>query len=448
MTKKNVKTSKDNNKDVNIKEKSSTKKENQTPPINPVSAKTSILPNCIVQLTTQDSIQRLVNKFKAIEKYQVNNSPSEINNDNLINILRLKFLPSVSFIKTARDKLRVTYKDVLANSQREEKSILTPEVVRLRKINEDELYSILQLENENKGAVFKGVNLKRDTSNFPDALITSELDYSPNKVVVIKSAYTRASICGEIDHIIVLSIHGDVLLSEYLETKCKHTEETDVTDKNRISLSKLHDMLRMIIGNNTIIIGMGTVKFYSHFKISSNNIFEFNHYINKEYLDNSNEAISDLVKLYLDEDIFKEENGKEKDSSNVIDDCLLHAIATAALVWFYFNDEGTSGMIANNYFFYKNYYEIRDNRNLEKIINFFDVDIDSDNSIMKTGSGVYGICAFIGRDSDYAFNMLNNYLDDGYNVLLVDLLGSKMRMFMVTTSKENLIEFESDIKAA
>ena len=50
--------------------------------------------------------------------------------------------------------------------------------------------------------------------------------------------------------------------------------------------------------------------------------------------------------------------------------------------------------------------------------------------------------------SDYAFNTLTKYLDDGYSVLLVDLLGSKIRMFMVTTSKESLVEFESDIKAA
>ena len=60
----------------------------------------------------------------------------------------------------------------------------------------------------------------------------------------------------------------------------------------------------------------------------------------------------------------------------------------------------------NNYSFYKNYDEIRGNINLEKIINIFDVDIDNDNSIMKTGSGVYGICQFIGQDSDYAFNTL------------------------------------------
>ena len=47
-----VKTHKDNNN----KEESSIKKENQTSPINPVPAKTNTLPNCIIQLTTQDSI--------------------------------------------------------------------------------------------------------------------------------------------------------------------------------------------------------------------------------------------------------------------------------------------------------------------------------------------------------------------------------------------------------
>ena len=193
---------------------------------------------------------------------------------------------------------------------------------------------------------------------------------------------------------------------------------------------------------------MGVVEFYSLFRISSNNIFEFSQIINIEDFTINNKLLSDLVKLYLDGDIYKGENIEEKTSSGVIDDTLILAIATAALVWFYFNDEDTSAMIANNYSFYKNYDKIRGNIDLEKIINVFDVDIDSDsdNSIMKTGSGVYGICEFIGRDSDYAFNTLKNYLDDGYNVLLVDLLGSKMRMFMVTTSKENLIEFESDIK--
>ena len=99
----------------------------------------------------------------------------------------------------------------------------------------------------------------------------------------------------------------------------------------------------------------------------------------------------------MDEDIYKEEKG----CYDVMDDSLIKTIGTAALVWFYFNDEDTSAMIANNYSFYNNYDEIRDNIDLENFINVFDVDIDNNNnSIMKTESGVYGICVFIGQDSD------------------------------------------------
>ena len=65
------------------------------------------------------------------------------------------------------------------------------------------------------------MDLKRNTSNFPGALITSELDYSPNRVVVISAYYIITIMNIEIYSVMVISIHGDVLLSEYLETKFK-----------------------------------------------------------------------------------------------------------------------------------------------------------------------------------------------------------------------------------